>query len=223
MKHKEKEHLRQDPLMHFMEKFIALFRKHKKEIFMAGAALGVVLLAVFGIIFVNELSAGRENRLFSQAMQIKNDQTLTGAEKIERLLKLKTRRGISSAARLYAAALYFEYGEYQNAQKQLDLFDESRVRLLNEQKQLLQAQILNAMGKGSEAVSVLNLLLADANTEIGKDFILLELAKIQLRNNQAADAQKSLQRIISEFPMSAVSGEAQSLLSSLSEENSQPS
>jgi outer membrane PBP1 activator LpoA protein len=215
MKRKEREHLKEDPFQLFIAKSLEILNKFKKQIFIGLAAAAAVIVIVLAISFFNSLAASAENRLFADAVSIKSDEKLNVDQKIEKLSQFKTKSGISSSIKLFLAALYFEKGDVTKAKEILDSFSSSHIKLLNDQKKLLEADILVASNKISQALDLLNQLLADPKSEITNDYVLIKMARIQAKNEQTATAIANLNKIIAEYPQSIYSYEAKNFLTEL--------
>jgi predicted negative regulator of RcsB-dependent stress response len=213
MKRKEKEHLKADPFVHFFEKAIEFFKHNRRLIFAAAGIVVLLVVILFAVFFFTGLSAAAENKLYASAYGIRNDASLGIDQKIAKLQELKFKKGISSAGRLFIAALYFEKGDLANAEKTLQQFTGSRLALINDQKTTLEAQVLASGGKNQQAMDLLKRMLEDKKTEMGKELILLMLAKIQTSSQRREEAVASLKRVISEYPNTPSAMEAQNLLS----------
>jgi len=217
MKRKEREHLKEDPFQQFITTALEILRKYKKEIFLGiAAAVGVVLILVVMAI-IQSYSISAENKLYAQAVNIKNDEKLSIEQKVEQLEQLESKGGISASIKLLLASLYFEKGDVQRAKEILDNFPTSKIKLLNDQKKLLQADILISSDKQDEALEILNQLLNDPRSEIANDFILLKMARVQAKTEQTETAVANLNKIIDEYPQSAYNYEARNLLNELEE------
>jgi outer membrane protein assembly factor BamD (BamD/ComL family) len=103
----------------------------------------------------------------------------------------------------------------EKAKEVLDQFPGSKFKLINDKKKLLEAEILNASGKGKEALDQLYKLFSDPKSEIAKDFILLKMAQIQEKAEQLDTATANLEKITEDYPQSLYSRDAQELLSKL--------
>ena len=126
---------------------------------------------------------------------------------------MKFKKGISSVGQLFIAALYYEKGDLANAEKTLQQYSGSRIAIINDQKKTLEAQVLAAGGKSQEAMNLLKRMLEDKQTQMGKELIIMMLAKIQIKSLRQEEAVSSLKRIISEYPNTPSANEAQTLLS----------
>jgi outer membrane protein assembly factor BamD (BamD/ComL family) len=215
MKRKEREHLKEDPFKIFIEKLIGMLRKYKKVIYMGFAAAGAIAAIVLVVLFLQSSSVSRENRLYSEALKIQNSETLSLDQKIEELSQLDNKKGISSSIKLSLAALYFEKGDMEKAKEVLDQFPSSKFKLINDKKKLLEAEMLNASGKGKEALDQLYKLFSDPKSEIAKDYILLKMARIQEKAEQFDTATANLEKITEDYPQSLYSRDAQALLSKI--------
>lgn len=215
MKKKEREHLKEDPFQHFIENTVETLRKYKKEISIGMGALVAIVLIVFLVVFLKSTSTSAENRLYSQAMAIQDSTSLTLDQKIERLSQLDTKSGISSDIKISLAALYFEKGDLAKAKEILEKFSGSKYKIINEKKLVMEAEILNATGKEKEALDILYKLFSDPKTEITKDFILLKMARIQVKTGQIDTATANLKKIEEDYPQSAYNQDVQTLLNEI--------
>jgi len=215
MKKKERAHLKEDPFINLFEKVIDKIRQFKREILFALGiclALGIIILV---IIFFKSQSIANDNQLYSRALEIKNSTTLDSDQKIKELSQLENRSGISSSIHLFIASLYFEKGEFKKAEETLSHFRSSHLKIVDDQKKLLEAEILASSDQEREAIDILNKILADGKSELAKDFILLKIARIQIRINQNQSAITQLNKLVSEFPQSVYADEARTLLQNL--------
>lgn len=212
MKRKEKEHLKADPFVHFVEKAIT-FLKNNRRLFLVGAGIALLLvIALLVVFFFTNLNTAGENKLYASAFSISGNTSMNIDQKITKLQELKFKKGISSVGQLFIAALYFEKGDLSNAEKTLQQYSGSSIAIINDQKKTLEAQVLAASGKSQEAMNLLNRMLEDKQTQMGKELIILMLAKIQTKNLRQEEAVSSLKRIISEYPNTPSAQEAQTLL-----------
>ena len=217
MKHQEKVHLREDPFAHFIEKSIVFFQKHKREILWGLGVVALTVLVLVLVVFFRGSSLARENDLLTKALDIKSAPGLSVDEKIVQMKSIRPKKGVSSVIALYVAQLYFEKGDFQNARTALSATPSSRLSFVNDGKKMLEAEILQAQGKSKEAQDILTIMLSDSRTEMAKDFILLQLARLQIKSGHKPEAISTLERVMAEFPNSMFSAEARSLLDSLRE------
>jgi predicted negative regulator of RcsB-dependent stress response len=219
MKKKEKDHLKADPFVHFVEKTITFFRNNRRQI-IAGAGIAalavILLLAVF--LFKNLSSAG-ENKIYAEAFRVRNDAKMSVDQKIAKLQEMKFKKGISAAGRLFIAALYYEKGDLAKTEAVLTEMPTSRIAMVNDEKHTLYAQVLAAGGKIAEAEGVLNRMLTDKKTAMAKELILMQLAKMQIKNQRKEEAAAAFKRIMSEYPETPSAMEAQNLLSTIESES----
>jgi predicted negative regulator of RcsB-dependent stress response len=215
MKRKEREHLKEDPFQQFITQALEILKKYKKEIFLGIAAAAVVVVILIVITIIQSFSISTENKLYAQALDIKNDENLSIEQKVEQLGQLDSKGGISASIKLLLASLYFEKGDMQKSKEILDNFPTSKIKLLNDQKKLLEANILISSMKQDEALELLNQLLNDPKSEIAKDFILLKMARVQAKTRQTETAVANLNKILDEYPQSAYNFDAKNLLNEL--------
>lgn len=215
MKRKEREHLKEDPFVNLVEKIVHFLRKYKKEITIGVSAAALILVILIVIIIMRSSSINKENELYAQALTIKNSETLTINRKIEELEKIKSRNGISATNKLFIANLYLEKGDIEGVSRTLAEIKNPRLKVINDQKQLLEAELLYAQDKTTEAIEKMNLLLADPGLEISKDQIVFRMATIQLKSNDNEAAKASFNKLITEYPNSFFANEARTFLEEL--------
>lgn len=212
MKKKEREHLKEDPFQVFIQKALGILETFKKQILIGAAAAVVIVIILFVISFLKAGTVSANNRLYAEAQKIQESTTFTLDQKIEKLNALDKKSGISSAVSLSTAALYFEKGDMAKAKEALDQFPGSKYKIINDKKILLEAEIMNASGKSKEALDMLFKLFSDTKSDIAKDFILLKMARIQLKTEQLDTAIANLKKLTDEYPQSYYNRDAQALL-----------
>lgn len=215
MKKKEREHLKEDPFQLFIEHSVETLRKFKKQISLGVGAVIVIVLVILLVYFLKSGSISSENRLYSKAMAIQDSTTLGLDQKIDQLSKLGAKSGISADIKLFLAALYFEKGDMAKAREALDKFSGSKYRIINDKKLVLEADILNASGNAKEALDILSKLFSDPKSEITKDFLLLKMARIQVKTGQKDMAEANLKKINEDYPQSIFNQEVQTLLNQI--------
>jgi len=215
MKRKEREHLKEDPFQQFIQKALAFLKQYRKLIYISAGVIAAVAIFITATLVIQLLSVGSDNRLYAEALEIKNDGTLSVDQKIEKLSQLPGKSGISASIKLFLASLYFEKGDLEKSKEALAGFPGSRYKLINDQKILLEADILISSNKTNEALELLNKLVSSPQAEVAKDFILLKMARIQVGMDQGEAAVNNLKKIIDEYPQSFYSYEARNLLKEL--------
>lgn len=215
MKKKEKERLKTDPFVHFMQNALAFVKAHRRPLLLAAGAVVLAALLLLGALLLRNLSASGENALYAEAFRVRHDAAMSAEQKIAALEGMTFRRGVSAAGRLFLAALHFEKGDLAKAEAVLAAMPKSRLALLNDEKRALQAQVLAAGGKTAEAEAVLNGLLQAQKPALAREVVLLQLARLQLKAQRRSEAAATLQRVLAEHPGTPGAAEAQSLLDTL--------
>ena len=215
MKRKEREHLKEDPFANFIQAVIEKFNDFKREILIVLGVMVIIVVVIIAVLLLRSGSVAKDNQNFASALDIWNSTTLTSYQKIEELSSLKTGKGISSAITFYLASLYFEKEDYLKAKEVLSGYKGSR-KLLDDQKKLLDAELFISLKEGKKGLDILHQLLSDTKSEITKDFLLLKIAKINIKDGLDKSAKDNLNRLINEFPQSIYQREARALLSGLS-------
>lgn len=219
MKKKEKEHLKADPFFHFFEKTITFFKNNRRQILVGAGIAALAIIIMLAVFFFSNLSSAGENKVYAEAFRVRTDANMSVDQKIAMLREMKFKKGISSAGRLFIAALYYEKGDLQKTEAFLKEIPASRIATLNDQKQILTASVLAANGKIQEAENLLNLMLTDKKTALGKEIILMQLAKMQIKSQRKEEAAAAFKRIMSEYPNTPSAMEAQNLLSTIEGES----
>ena len=215
MKRKEKEHLKADPFVHFFEKTLAFYKHHRQRIFMGAGAVVLVTVILLAVFLFQNLSSTGENKVYAEAFRIQTAADLSVDQKIAKLQDVRFTRGISAAGRLFLAALLYEKGDLAKAEAVLAAMPKSRVAMVNDEKHTLYAQVLAAGGKTAEAEAVLDRMLTDKKTAMAKELILLQLARMRIKNQRNEEAAAALKRILSEYPDTPSANEAQNLLTTV--------
>jgi len=215
MKKKEREHLKEDPFQLFIQKILDILQQFKKEILFGVTAVAVIIVVIVVISFLKAGSVTTENKLFSEALEIQKSESLTLDQKIEQLTQLENKSGISSSISLSLAALYFEKGDMQKAKEVLDNSPTGKFRLIIDKKKLLEAEIANASGKDIEALDMLYKLFSDPNAQIAKDYVLLRMARIQVKVKEIDTAIANLKKLTEDYPQSYYSRNARDLLNEI--------
>lgn len=212
MKKKERAHLKEDPFKIFIGKILDILEKFKREIIIGAGIVGIIVIVIILISLFKAHSATVENRLYSQGLSIKNNPDLSIDEKIEKLDQLNNKSGISAVNQLFLASLYFEKGENEKADAALKDIPEIEVKVIEDQKKILEADLLSASNKPREALDLLNKIMADSRSEIPKDFLLIKIARLQIKTDQKKAASDNLQKLLAEFSQSTYFNEARTLL-----------
>jgi len=215
MKRKEREHLKEDPFANFIESVIDKLNEFKKEILTVIGVIAVIAIILIVILIIRSGSVEKDNRIFADALKIKNSSIFSIDEKIEKLSALEPKKGISSSVSFFLASLYYEKGNIEAAQKILAEFKGSNVKLIKDEKKLLEADILLAGKEDKKGLDILHKLLSDSRSEISKDFLLLKISKIQIKLGISESAKENLIRLLSEFPQSIFQREANQLLNEI--------
>lgn len=78
-----------------------------------------------------------------------------------------------------------------------------------------QAQAMQAAGKSTEALTILNELAANRDGALPVDGLLMEVGRISLKAGKPADARAAFKRVVDEFPDSTYSSDARQRLAAI--------
>ena len=214
MKKKEKKHLKEDPFANFIQLVIEKFNEFKREIVIIAGVVVIIAIVIIAILLLRTGSISKDNNNFASALEIWKSTTMTSEQKINELSSFKAGKGISSAINFYLASLYYQKEDYIKAKEVLSEYSGSN-KLLDDQKKLLDAELLIALKEGKRGLDTLHQLLSDSKSEISKDYLLLKIAKINIKDGMEKSAKDNLRRLLIEFPQSIYQREAQKLMSGL--------
>jgi len=218
MKRSEKEHLKEDPFKIFITNAIETIKEYRK-LFITGLLILIVLIVtVLTFLHFKTEAQKKDNKIFNEIVKIK-DSKKTVDEKIAELKKIEADSGINAVSKIILASLYFKKQDYKNALEIINSMSTS-VKVLNEKKMFLKSKILNALNKKQEALDILVNLSKISELEIPTDSVLFNLAKVQTSLNMNKDAEKTIKKLIKEYPNSFfvnkyAGGEAEKMLKSL--------
>ena len=215
MKREEREHLKEDLLVSFVEKNLKRMSRYKKPILTGIISFFALVILLTVISLLSSQSIKAENEVYTQAVIIRNSVKLTIDRKIEKLLDLERKSGLSSAVRVFIASAYFEKGEIDKAEEILNKSEDSKYRIINNQKNLLLGEILSAKNKKKEALFQFNKLFSNTRTEIPRDFLLIKIAKLQIETDQKNKAKASLNDLVNTYRQSYYYAQARKLLDTL--------
>jgi len=211
MKRKEREHLKEDPFVEFIEKVLEKIRDYKKQILITTLIIVLLFITIITIVILNNHSTTKQNQVLEKAMIIISKNDLSIDNKIKELQKIEYSSGVAQAIDLQIASLFYEKDDYDNSMKYIEKIDDSN-KLLFDQKRLLKAQILYSKGEIQKAIELLNLLLSESESELNKDMLLFKLANYQIKQKLFSKAKLNLTKIINEFPYSFYRQKASELL-----------
>ena len=216
MKKKEREHLKEDPFANFIQLVIEKFNEFKKEIMIIAGVTVIIVIVIIAILLLRTGSISKDNNNFAAALEVWNSKALTSEQKIEKLSEFKAGKGVSSAITFYLASLHYQKEDYIKAKEVLSGYNGGN-KLLDDQKKLLDAELLIALKEGKRGMDIFHQLLSDSKSEISKDFLLLRIAKINLKDGMTKSAKDNLNRLVNEFPESIYQREARALMSDLAD------
>ncbi len=214
MKRKEREHLKEDPFVEFIEKVLEKIRDYKKQILIATLIIVLLFITIITIVLINNHFVTKQNQALEKAMIIISNQDLSIDNKIKELQKIEYSNGIAQAIDLQIASLFYEKNDFDNSLKYIEKISDTN-KLLFDQKRLLKAQISYSKGEIQKAIELLNLLLSESESELNKDLVLYKLANYQIKQKLYDKAKSNLKKIISEFPYSFYREKASELLMKL--------
>lgn len=216
MKKKEREHLKEDPFANFINLVIDKFNEFKREIMIIGSVLVIVVVILIAVLLLRSGSISRDNANFASALEIWNSATMTADQKIDELSRLKKGKGVSSAVTFYLASLHYQKEDYLKAKEILADYSGGS-KLMDDQKKLLDAELLLALNEGKRALDTMHQLLSDSRSEISKDYLLLRISKLNIKDGMVKSAKDNLNRMFREFPQSIYLREARELMNGLPE------
>ncbi len=212
MKRKEREHLKEDPFAAFIETVLNKFSELKKEILTILGVIVLIGIIIVVVLFLRSSSVDSDNTVFSKAIAIRQSNDLSTDQKLAQLKNLKPGKGLSSTINFYIASLHYENKNYDQALLAINKGKESKYNYLNDERNILKAEILIAKGGKTEGIKILEEILFRGSSEIPKDFLLIKIAKYQIALDKKEAAKENLKKLTNEYPESIYNREAAQLI-----------
>lgn len=216
MKRKEREHLKDDPLMDLVKQISEKARPHRKALTFAGLALVVALLGLWGFQAWAEHRLAADNEAFARATLLLGAQDKSTSEKIEGLKAIGVHGPLTATLPLHIATLYFHEGEFDTALKFLEESDLPAKEPFRSRQSILLARIQAAKGDAEKAISTLQGLLGTDEPSTNAPEIMLALGQTQLRAGHADEAKTTLDKLVADHPATMAALQARQLLNTQS-------
>jgi len=216
MKRKEREHLKDDPLMDLVKQISEKARPHIKALSIAGIALVVALLGLWGFQAWRSHRLTADNEGFAQATSLLGAQDKSTSEKIEGLKAIGVRGPLTATLPLHIATLYFHEGEYDTALKFLEETDLPAQEPFRSRQSILLARIQAAKGETDKAISTLQSLLGTDEPSSNAPEIMLALGQTQLKAGRTDEAKSTLDKLVADHPATMAAFQARQLLNTQS-------
>jgi tetratricopeptide (TPR) repeat protein len=216
MKQKEKQHLKDDPFIDFIEKVLHQIGIYKKHIIIGVISIiGLIIVSIL-IAFLVKSGYTKDNKLFAEALNVHSSENLSIDQKINDLQKIKSKSGLSNANLQLLAALYIEKGQFDEASTVEKEMKDSGIELLDNNAVLIKIAVLAGQNKNSEALTIIDDLLKKNTPLPAKDYLLFRKAQLQIAEKQMDEAKKTLEKLETDHPQSGFSMEARNLKEKIS-------
>lgn len=208
---------------------------HQKQVWVYGAAMLAVILAVAGWRFYSQRQTVKATAAFEEAAKLFNARIRQPQEpeqpgettyvdeknkftdafaKFEEVARDYSRTRPGQMARYYAGMCQERLGQHDEALKWFAQVQSGGDAELASLARLRTARIYEITGKRDDAVKVYQQLIANPTTMVSKPVAMLALADSYLTSNPT-EAEKLYTQIRTEFPQSTVAQEAQERMESL--------
>ncbi len=235
MSHISRKELKKDEIRESIVHGAEAALAHQKQIWIYGAAILVLVFAVFGWRFYSQRQTVKATAAFDEANKIFNARVRAAGEpeqpgetsyadeknkltdavkKFEEAAQAYASTRPGQMAQYYAGLCHERLGQYNQALEWFAKVQGGGDAELAALARLRTAGIYATTGKNDEAVKEYQQLIANPTTMVPKPLVMLALADHYLRSNPA-EAEKLYLQIRTEFPQSQVAAEAQSRLDSL--------
>ncbi len=242
MKRTERHHLKENEVAEWMLQLREQFEANRQVITYIGAAIVVVALAVVGTLAWRSMTAGRANAMLAEAMTIAESpvtapqaNAASGSlpvqpagtyptEKLKLEAALPKFVAVADAypgspaglmARYRAGSSLVALGRIDEGLKAYRQVVEQGTGVVQAMAKLGIADANLAAGKYDEAIKDLTALASAPGDDVPADGVLVQLGRAYLMAGKAADAKKSFQRVVDEFPQSVYASEARKELDAL--------
>jgi TolA-binding protein len=241
MKRNERHHLKENEVAEWILELREQYEANKQTINYGLIAIALVAAAVIGTMAWRSMAADRATALLAEAMTVAEAPVTppvageTGAlpkqpagtfpstraraeaalPKFIAVADAYPSREAGLVATYRAAAALVELGRADEAIQKYKAVVEKGTGVVQAMAKLGIADAQMAAGKHADAVASLKDLAAKGGEELPLDGVLMQLGRAYRLSGQAADAKKSFQRLVDEFPTSVYASEARRELESL--------
>ncbi len=241
MKRTERHHLKENEVANWLLDLREQYEAHKQTINYGLIAIAVVAVAVMATLSWRSVSAGRATALLAEAMTVaeapvtppvagqtgslptqpagtfpSNKARLEAAlPKFLAVADAYPSREAGLVAKYRAAAALVGLGRTDEGIQKYKEVAEKGTGVVQAMARLGVADALISAGKHTDAVASLKDLAAKGGDDLPLDGVLMQLGRAYRLSGQAADAKKSFQRLVDEFPTSVYATDARRELESL--------
>jgi TolA-binding protein len=242
MKRTERHHLKENEVAEWMLQLREQIEANRQVLTYIGLGIVVVALAVFGTLAWRSMTAGRANAMLAEAMTMAESPVTAPqanaasgnlpvqpagtypTEKLKLEAALPKFVAVADAypgspagllARYQAGSILVALGRIDEGIKAYRIVAEQGTGVVQAMAKLGIADANLAAGKYDEAIKDLKAMSAAPGEDVPADGVLMQLARAYVMAGNAAEAKKSFQRVVDEFPQSAYASEARKELDAM--------
>lgn len=235
MKRTERHHLKENELVHSIERAKESFEIYRKPIMAGAVALVAIILVVVGLVAWRSNSNSQSQGMLAEALAAESARIAPAptpgsttpaaapagtfaSERARDEAALAKFMAVANAypssdagitARYHAAALLVSLGRAGEAvQRYQEVIDKAGNSLYGEMAKLGQADAQAASGQLDKAIETYKAMSAQKDGRLPADGILMQLGRAYQAAGKTTDAKQTFKRVVDEFPTSLFSAEA---------------
>ena len=198
MRKKVKKQLKEDEFVHTVQKVIDFAKKRSRELIIAAAAVGIVLIIVVAVNAIQSQSSKRESRILGEILE-KSAQLEESPEKVAELEQLAGQGKFSRVAYMKLASYWIEQGDAEKAKSLLAEIPDRRKDLIYYQAQDMMGQVYIENGEFDKAIELYKRIEEEDPEDYALDPILFRQAQAYEQKGDLDAALELYKRVQDEF------------------------
>jgi tetratricopeptide (TPR) repeat protein len=234
LKRTERHHLKQDELLTSLDQSAQWLAARRKPLVVGAVVVLALAVSGFGAKLYLDSRERKAEAAWSQALDLYHghvgeetdaaapssdphprfstaeERYLAALEAMEKVARDFPGQKQGRRARYYAALCQWGLGRLEDAERNLEEVVKKRGDLQYYLAQAALAAVKQQRGDAAAAIELYRVLIEDANNPMPKDELLLRLAQTRERAGKLEEAGRDYQRLLEEYPDSALRSEADS-------------
>ena len=198
MKRTTRKHLKEDKFQMTVQNIIDFSKARTKEMSIAAAGLGILILAFFVFQFFKAQQMKRENLVLDQILTLSSE-IRDNPEKIAQLEELAGKGKFSRIAYLELAKYWFEKEDFAKVTPYLDEIATGQMDLIYYQAEDLKGQVFISQDKYDDAIALYGKLEEENPKDYVLDAVLFHKAQAHEKKGENEEALLLYKRLQEEF------------------------
>jgi len=201
MKRVIKRQLKEDEFVSTLNKIFRFVQKRSKEIIIAAAALGFIVLLYAGLRLIQANNIRKESRMVTQLLDLRSDLS-TKPENLAEMEKLAGRGKFARLGYVLIATHWVEQGDLEKAKSAVAKVGDGTKDIIYYQAQDLLAQILSREKEYDKAIAIYDQIFKENPKDYGLDVVLFHKAETLESKGEIKEAVAVYKKIQEDFPQS---------------------